>query len=536
MWFSCGGGSAGSGTGQRPRVDLPQAGATAYTTAAEVGGVTGDATSVPFVTAGLALSRGSAVTDGRLATLAAWCAPHARNGNVRPEIIRFFSHALGMVDPLPRLVTMAVPGTNARGEALTAAIADGFRGTFAAQPYTHYGATVTSSGALTTVMAAFSIRSVSLEAIDKGGPVRDVTLRGEMAGSLSNPVIEVLRPDQSRERLPAGAGPRFDVRVPLTAVGSHHIEILGRSSRGEQVVANFPVYVGSPPPTYIELLEEDDELQRASRSVELELGTMLSNSRRAASKQALERDAILVDVARAHSLDMATNGFLGHESPTTRTPNDRVANAGIRTGLVRENVGRGYSAQEIHDAWVASSGHNANLSSEDVSHVGVGVVAVAEGARTAFFATQVFVNLIPVVDLNAAPGELLEAYNGHRATRGDVPLETEPNLQNAAQLAAARFFAEPSTTTELVVDDATGSLRRFSIAYERLNGVMVVVDRVEEAKNLQPIIAGDGRLARYVGIGVAQGTRPDVPANSIAVVVLLAYPRAAATTPGRRRR
>ena len=65
-------------------------------------------------------------------------------------------------------------------------------------------------------------------------------------------------------------------------------------------------------------------------------------------------------------------------------------------------------------------------------------------------------------------------------------------------------------------------MRRFAIAYRRIGGVMAVVTSIEEAARLEPTF--DPGL-RYVGIGVAQGERPDQPPNSIAVVILFAWPR-----------
>ena len=51
---------------------------------------------------------------------------------------------------------------------------------------------------------------------------------------------------------------------------------------------------------------------------------------------------------------------------------------------------------------------------------------------------------------------------------------------------------------------------------------MAVVTDLSEAGSLEPALDGE---VRYVGVGVAQGTRADSGANAIAVVILLGWSR-----------
>ena len=51
---------------------------------------------------------------------------------------------------------------------------------------------------------------------------------------------------------------------------------------------------------------------------------------------------------------------------------------------------------------------------------------------------------------------------------------------------------------------------------------MAVVSEVREAGALEPTL--DPGI-RYLGIGVAQGTRDDTGPNAIAVVIVMAWPR-----------
>lgn len=315
------------------------------------------------------------------------------------------------------------------------------------------------------------------------------------------------------------------MRVPTTTSGAYRVEILGRGPQGEGVIANFPVYVGQAPPTSLRLhapAETSGGESATAEQVAADLLRMLNDARREQGLAALTQDPRLDAVALAHSADMRDHGFVAHTSPTTGTAADRVRAAQLRSGLVLENIGRGYSASEIHGGLLGSPGHRANLINPDVNTIGIGVVTDEADGRRAFIATQVFLRVTREIDTSAAPAHLLEMMNRARTARGARPLEVEPNLQGAAQEAAAAYFSDPSLTTQSTVDRASAGMRRYSIAFRRIGGVMAVVGAVDEAGQLEPTLADD---VDYVGIGVAQGTRPDSEPNAISVVIMLGWAR-----------
>ncbi|MCZ7677295.1 MAG: CAP domain-containing protein [Sandaracinaceae bacterium] len=135
------------------------------------------------------------------------------------------------------------------------------------------------------------------------------------------------------------------------------------------------------------------------RNVRRELFDLVNATRREAGLPPLREHEGLREVALAHSRDMAENDFIGHTSPRSGTAADRVRAASLSSGLVLENIGRGYGAAEIHRGLMESPGHRANLVNPDVSHVGIGVVAQPEGARSAFIVTEVFIRMSERVDL-----------------------------------------------------------------------------------------------------------------------------------------
>jgi uncharacterized protein YkwD len=315
------------------------------------------------------------------------------------------------------------------------------------------------------------------------------------------------------------------MRIPTTASGAYRVEILGRGPQGEKVIANFPVYVGESPPTSLRLrtpLATAGGESATAEQVTADLLRMLEEERRQQGLPALDRDARLDAIALAHSTDMRDHDFVAHTSPTTGTAADRVRAAQLRSGLVLENIGRGYSASEIQSGLLGSPGHRANLINPDVNTVGIAVVVDESDGRRAFIATQVFLRVTREIDTAAAPARLLEMMNRARTARGARPLEVEPNLASAAQEAASAYFTDPSLTTQSTVDRASASMRRYSIAFRRIGGVMAVVGDVDEAGQLEPTLADD---VDYVGIGVAQGTRADSDPNAISVVIMLGWAR-----------
>lgn len=458
--------------------------------------------------------------DPRLAQLAQWIAERlGPDGEPPPnEVVDFFARHLGLVEPVPHIMVLGQPA-----DTLEEGVASSVGQFMERQTYNRFGASVVERGGLSVAVVMLSWRWVELEPVprrvDAGSPLR---LRGRLIGEHRNPSVVVASPDGQVRRLPAGSGPAFDVRVPTQGAGIYQVELVGRGEHGDTVIANFPVYVGRPIPERVRF----DGPTRAGgddvESVRRELLSMLNATREEAGLAPLTEHVGLREVALAHSRDMVEHDFIGHTSPGTGSASDRVRAAGLTSGLVLENIGRGYGAREIHRGLMESPGHRANLVNPDVTHVGIGVVAQPEGARSAFIVTQVFLRMSERVDLSGAPEALVAQINRARSARGAPPLSLEAHLSEAAQRAATRFFADPSVSQQDTIDDASGSLRRFAIAYRRIGGVMAIVSSVEEAGALEPTLDPDVRAA---GIGVVQGTRPDTGPNAIAVVIVLAWPR-----------
>ena len=524
---SCGGRQNGGSIGSEQHfeeVEAPAPTALTYATATPTGAVVLGGTIAPSVQRGVdaASSAHSMPLEGdpRLAQLAQWIAERlGPDGDPPPnEVVEFFARHLGLVEPVPHIMVLGQPA-----ETLEAGIASSVGQFMDRQTYNRWGAAVVERANLQVAVVTLSWRWVELEEVprrvEEGTPL---SLRGRLLGDHHNPSVVVAQPDGQVRRLPAGGGPDFDVRVPTGASGPYQVEIVGRGEHGDTVIANFPVYVGTDIPRSVRLDAAGDGGGRDVESVRRELLEALNETRRSAGLSELVEHVGLREVALAHSRDMAEHDFIGHTSSTTGTAADRVRAGSLQTGLVLENIGRGYGAAEIHRGLMESPGHRANIVNPDVTHVGIGVVAQPEGSRSAFIVTEVFIRMAERVDLSNAAQELTDMINRSRSARGAPDVALEEHLSEAAQRSAEEFFEDPGLSQQDAVDDASASLRRFAIAYRRLGGVMAVVGSLSEAAALEPTLDG---TVRHIGIGVAQGTRPDTGPNSIAVVIILAWPR-----------
>jgi hypothetical protein len=85
-------------------------------------------------------------------------------------------------------------------------------------------------------------------------------------------------------------------------------------------------------------------------------------------------DAHLVLAARDHAFAMASQHNISHQFPGERDLATRAGDAGAHFSLITENVAEASNAAQIHELWMNSAGHRANLLDPKVDAVGIAVV------------------------------------------------------------------------------------------------------------------------------------------------------------------
>lgn len=89
----------------------------------------------------------------------------------------------------------------------------------------------------------------------------------------------------------------------------------------------------------------------------------------------LEWDDALAEAARQHCLRMVAEGPIAHRYNGEADMAGRAGQAGAHFDVIEENVAVGPTPAEIHNEWMNSPGHRANLLSRDVNRVGIAVVS-----------------------------------------------------------------------------------------------------------------------------------------------------------------
>lgn len=106
----------------------------------------------------------------------------------------------------------------------------------------------------------------------------------------------------------------------------------------------------------------------------------INAERRANGLSALQQNAKLQEAAQGLACDNAARGTFSHVSADGTQLQGRLRRAGYRFTAANENVymGSGSAARAV-DWWMGSSGHRANILTQGLKDIGVGVAASGDG-------------------------------------------------------------------------------------------------------------------------------------------------------------
>jgi hypothetical protein len=167
----------------------------------------------------------------------------------------------------------------------------------------------------------------------------------------------------------------------------------------------------------------------------------------------LKMDAGLQSHARKHTADMIAAGNIYHS-----TSGELKAAAGSGWSKLGENVGRGGTVSSLHQAFMNSSGHRANILG-DYNYVGIGT----DTSDGVLYVTVVFMKKgstsTPTTTTTAAPSTTETTAAPKSTDTTTAPKSTETTDAPAAKTATepdlqpttTTTTAPPTTTTTLVV-------------------------------------------------------------------------------------
>jgi len=124
----------------------------------------------------------------------------------------------------------------------------------------------------------------------------------------------------------------------------------------------------------VSLLSQLSWTQTYASSSERKLFDAANRERQQRGLPALRWDEALATAARAHAKEMAARGTISHQFPGEPSMPARITKAGAHFSSLAENVAMASSAAAVHDLWMHSPPHRANLLDPDMNSLGVGVV------------------------------------------------------------------------------------------------------------------------------------------------------------------
>ncbi len=110
----------------------------------------------------------------------------------------------------------------------------------------------------------------------------------------------------------------------------------------------------------------------------------------------LRLDPVLTEASRQHAREMAEHAAISHQFNDEADLAERGASAGAHFSLISENVAEAPSSITIHDLWMNSPHHRANLLDPKVDSVGIAIVS----RDNQLYAVEDFASTVQTLSLN----------------------------------------------------------------------------------------------------------------------------------------
>jgi hypothetical protein len=135
--------------------------------------------------------------------------------------------------------------------------------------------------------------------------------------------------------------------------------------------------------------------QQGTSSAEQTLFEYTNHERAVRGLPALRWDDSLARAARQHAERMVRENTLSHQLPGEPDLGARLTQAAVRYSKCAENIADGPNTLEIHDGWMNSPHHRANMLDPSLDSIGIGVAE----RRGVLFAVQDFSHVIANLSL-----------------------------------------------------------------------------------------------------------------------------------------
>jgi uncharacterized protein YkwD len=140
-----------------------------------------------------------------------------------------------------------------------------------------------------------------------------------------------------------------------------------------------------------------------------QLFAMANATRAEEGRGRLVWDQELAEAAMKHCMRMAAEGPISHRYNGEPDLSARAGEAGAHFSLIEENIAVGGYPGSIHQGWLNSPGHRANLLNAEIDHVGIAVVA----AQGVLFAVADYARAVPVLSQSQVEARVGSLLRGH---------------------------------------------------------------------------------------------------------------------------
>jgi Cysteine-rich secretory protein family len=152
----------------------------------------------------------------------------------------------------------------------------------------------------------------------------------------------------------------------------------------------------------------------------------VNHERTARDLPPLKWDESLARAARKHAELMAEQDLLEHQVPGEADLPTRAQEEGTRFSHISENIGMAASADKLHDGWMHSPGHRANILDGVSDSVGI---ALAESGEQ-LFAVEDFARVVPLLSIEEQEKRVRKLI----AARGLRLLNIEDDARKSCEL------------------------------------------------------------------------------------------------------
>jgi hypothetical protein len=218
--------------------------------------------------------------------------------------------------------------------------------------------------------------------------------------------------------------------------------------------------------------------------LENNLLSILNHDRARRRLPPLAPDASLARIARDHSRDMADQGVLSHNLPSSGGLNQRLSRAGYPVRKARENIARADSIDRAEAALLRSPGHLQNIMATDVTRVGVGIARGRVSGEGDLYITQIFAEPVSLPQPELLRKEQVSRVDEARRSSGSRPLRVDPLFEKvAARLLNSLEFPFRTQDLQRLLDDAKKQIPRGSV--QGVSRMSLDIQRVQDLKDIK---------------------------------------------------